>query len=349
MNKLPKLFSVKKFQQAVCNELQCSQNDSSYSEESVDISTKELSILSKYELVEQSILSTLNGGDEDLALEDISQKLTIMESIRNNAVVNLKSYKVFFDPSIRKKKKIEKEVNYVNQSVVNNSEIPILKDLMVTMNDIVLSVAIYHPLKRHKKSQEFLLLGSQPLTALRDVIDCASDKGIGAENTRFSAFFFIENVFYNDLRHENSIDYSESIIKWVNERNRYTHPGLGLYSSNSMERTLFNDLSIRIGFQYLYCHQGNCEHFIVFTELRSIKNSDPKNKSLYPLQTFQGKLRRKKCRICNIYNAKYIVYDDYLSPESPCLYCENCYIPFHYDADGRILHDDFRVYEYLHS
>jgi len=45
-----------------------------------------------------------------------------MESIRNNAAVNLKSYKVFFDPSIRKKKKVEKEVNYVNQSVVVNIE-----------------------------------------------------------------------------------------------------------------------------------------------------------------------------------------------------------------------------------
>lgn len=35
-----------------------------------------------------------------------------------------------------------------------------------------------------------------------------------------------------------------------------------------MHETKFNDLKIRIGTHYLYQHQGNCRHTIIFTEMR---------------------------------------------------------------------------------
>lgn len=58
------------------------------------------------------------------------------------------------------------------------------------------------------------------------------------------------------------------VIEWVNEKNRFTQPGLGIFSSKSMSDQTFNDLTIRLGAQYLFVHQGNCEHIVVFTDLR---------------------------------------------------------------------------------
>lgn len=56
--------------------------------------------------------------------------------------------------------------------------------------------------------------------------------------------------------------------------NRYTTPGIGILNSRKMEETTFIDLNIRIGQPYLYVHQGNCEHNIVFTEVRMVTESD---------------------------------------------------------------------------
>jgi snRNA-activating protein complex subunit 3 len=201
-----------------------------------------------------------------------------------------------------------KEVNYItsfpqelgierswNGEIIENPE-----------DEVVLSVAIYHPHK-HTKMQEFTVLGSQPLTALRDSFYCINDH-IGDGSITKSAFFFIENTFYNDMRFPECIDYSQPIIEWVNQNGRYTEPGLGIFASKSMAENTFNDLSIRIGAQYLYCHQGNCEHIIIFTDMRLFHNEDPKNKNLYPIHTFQSRIKRKKCRICDIYSAKYFKY-----------------------------------------
>ena len=99
-----------------------------------------------------------------------------------------------------------------------------------------------------------------------------------------SAYFFINNTFYNDTRYPHSIDYSRLIIitliiiislitsliiKWANEPLRQSQsPRLAQFKSDDMLTTNFEDLSIRLGYPYLYCHHGNCEHAIVFTDLR---------------------------------------------------------------------------------
>jgi hypothetical protein len=39
--------------------------------------------------------------------------------------------------------------------------------------------------------------------------------------------------------------------------------------------------------------------------LRLLTEQDQQNRHAYPLQTFQAKMRRKKCSICDIYPARY--------------------------------------------
>ena len=58
------------------------------------------------------------------------------------------------------------------------------------------------------------------------------------------------------------------IIDWAKDPQRKKCPGLGLFTSKRMEDVVFEDLKVKLGYPYLYCHQGNCEHLLIFTDLR---------------------------------------------------------------------------------
>lgn len=75
-------------------------------------------------------------------------------------------------------------------------------------------------------------------------------------------------------------------------------------------------------------------------------DGDVQNAVAYPLRPFQGKTRRRKCRVCEMYPAVYVTYGDKLASDNPFFWCEECYRPMHYRADGTLLYDDFQVYEY---
>ena len=62
--------------------------------------------------------------------------------------------------------------------------------------------------------------------------------------------------------------FSREIMDWVKKEDRYKLPNLGIYSAEKMEETIFDDLDIRLGYPYVYCHQGNCEHLMIFRDLR---------------------------------------------------------------------------------
>ncbi|CAH3195011.1 unnamed protein product, partial [Porites evermanni] len=211
----------------------------------------------------------------------------------------------------------KKEVNYIVKEVAPTKEPLAFQE--VKTDEVILSVAIYHPRKQNKV-QEFLVLGSQCLTELRDKIFCTADGMIlgdhsenpdalsqptAKENFK-SGFFFIEGVFYNDRRDPLSRDYSKVIRDWAKDPQRRKCPGLGLFTSKRMEDMVFEDLKIRLGYPYLYCHQGNCEHLIIFTDLRLLDVDDERNRNEYPLQVFKHRGKRLRCRVCDVYTARYL-------------------------------------------
>jgi snRNA-activating protein complex subunit 3 len=163
------------------------------------------------------------------------------------------------------------------------------------------------------------VLGSQPLTALRDRIYCLQDHTLDGPHTP-SACFFIENKFYNDLRDRRAISYSETIVEWVKAESRAQHPGLALFDQLDMHTTTFNQLSIRLGSHYQYMHQGDCTHTIIFTQMRMAHAEDVQNARAYPLKPFQARTKRKKCRVCDLYPAAYVTYGDKLANENPFFY-----------------------------
>lgn len=115
--------------------------------------------------------------------------------------------------------------------------------------DVLYTIRIYQPFffkyarknyyKHCKYSHEIVALSSNTLAEVRDKILCRSDIGICQETeiptseaqsssgvsailqkhlleeTYPSNFIFIENVFYNDFRHPNAIDYSKVVLDWA--------------------------------------------------------------------------------------------------------------------------------------
>ncbi|KAG8521316.1 snRNA-activating protein complex subunit 3 [Galemys pyrenaicus] len=196
---------------------------------------------------------------------------------------------------------------------------------MIEEGELILSVNILYPVifhkhKEHKPFQTMLVLGSQKLTELRDSICCVSDLQIGGEFSNTpdqapehiskdlykSAFFYFEGTFYNDKRYPECRDLSRTIIEWSESHDR----GYGKFQTANMEDFTFNDLYIKLGFPYLYCHQGDCEHVIIITDIRWVTNNDS------------------------------------FAPEDPCFFCDVCFRMLHYDSEGNKL-GEFLAYPYV--
>ncbi|KAG2184936.1 hypothetical protein INT43_000849 [Umbelopsis isabellina] len=204
------------------------------------------------------------------------------------------------------------------------------KHVRVKDGEVVLAVAIYQEKHPTRKLQEFNVLGSQTLASLRDAITCGSDLWMDAEKTKtgrkerkitaselqrlrglkkqYPSFFFINGCFYSDTRNKNLKgrvdDPCDAIIEWVNENDRYTQEGLGLFRKEDMQTAKFEDLEIRLNYPYLYCHQDVCKHVLIFKDLWLHGYRDELNITDYPLLTFQCRMRRNKCQMCQVWPAE---------------------------------------------
>ncbi|KAL6616593.1 hypothetical protein ACP70R_038863 [Stipagrostis hirtigluma subsp. patula] len=237
--------------------------------------------------------------------------------------------------------------------------------------EVILCVEIYQKRYGSVKSQEFLVLGSQFLTDLRDNIYCLTDKLMKqAGQHEHSSYFLIEDTFYNDTRQYSATDYSKPILDWLQnssgeaaekwdaitsgvlkKRQKDLLRGLNIsnvpeFKSEKMQMTRFSDLHFRLGAGYLYCHQGNCKHMIVIRDMRLVHPEDTQNQAEYPLLTFQLQKRFQKCSVCQIYRATKMTIDDKWAPNNPCYFCIKCYYLLHYKEDGALLYPH-TVYDYI--
>ncbi|OCT97820.1 hypothetical protein XELAEV_18010052mg, partial [Xenopus laevis] len=210
--------------------------------------------------------------------------------------------------------------------------------------------------KDYKPYQTVLVLGSQKLTELKDAINCVSDMQIGGEFSNNpdlapenickdlfkSAFFHFEGVFYSDLRYPECRDISSTTIEWAESRDR----GYGKFQSAKMEDYTFNDLHLKIGYPYLYCHQGDCEHVITVTDIRLIHHEDCLDRTLYPLLIKRHWFWTRKCSVCLMYTARWVTVNDEHAPDDPCFFCDVCFKMLHYDTDGNKL-GEFLAHPYV--
>merc|ERR1719370_1740847 len=177
------------------------------------------------------------------------------------------------------------------------------KNWDLTDKSTVYCVRIYRPTKHFvedhvgssnlKYSQEVWLLGHHTLSSLRDVIWCNADlnsvgsqqvdtvmkPALKARDVYRSGMIYMDGVFYIDRRHADNIDYSEVIRDWAADPKRE----LGPFTTETMENVRLDSLSVRLGYPYLYTHQGDHEHLFSFIDIRLIGPGDPQSVSEYPL------------------------------------------------------------------
>lgn len=266
-----------------------------------------------------------------------------------------------YDTAVHRFKYFEPKLLKVDSSV----KIP--KENCVQPRDAMLQVTSFAPYKREaphlttnsglKVEQEMLLLSSQYLTELRDHISCVSDVGVPGEFSENpdmpqderakdlypSGFFYINGVFYNDTRHPLAKDNSAIITDWA-----AANPELeiGPFESKSMASVTFLDLELRLGYPYLYQHQGCCEHLIVFSDLRMVSPSDCQDRTKYPLIRGIPRKRRVACMTCHVMTARWVTRGNKRLPQDPFFFCDTCFRSFNYTPDGQKI-GQFRAHPFF--
>jgi len=198
------------------------------------------------------------------------------------------------------------------------------------------------------KDQEFLILGHQLLTELKDAFYCIQDSSLIGPTIK-NSFIHIEDTFYDDVRHSDPQRLSTAIIDWTKTMNRFLHRGLCRYTQQNMSEIRIHDLGVRLGSHYSYVHQGDCLHTLVFEQIRVLTPDDIQNEFAYPWKRFHQIYRRQKCGVCDIFPSKWVTYGDRLATQNPFFFCNKCYYKLHYDAKGELLSTNYRVFDYVHS
>lgn len=122
-----------------------------------------------------------------------------------------------------------------------------------------------------------------------------------------------------------------------------------LFDARDAAGTTVGDLAVVRGKPYLFCHQGDCEHLLTIRSVRLAHADDPRRAESYPLRTLDGRRFRRKCSMCDVFEARHVTYGDRLAPCSPCFFCEKCFDTLHLDAEGEPLYDEYARYDYHHE
>jgi len=206
-----------------------------------------------------------------------------------------------------------------------------------------------------KYSQEVWLLGHHTLANLRDQIWCNCDlnsvgpqqvdtvhkPALKAREVYKSGVLYIDGTFYMDRRHRANIDYSEVIRDWASDPKRE----LGPFSTETMENTRLDSLSLRLGYPYVYIHQGDHEHLFSFIDIRLLGPADPQKTTEYPLIRSLGYQSGRYCMICQTTIATWVTMDNSRLPEDPFFWCNNCYAKFNFIDRKRV--GSFKAFRYF--
>lgn len=128
-------------------------------------------------------------------------------------------------------------------------------------------------------------------------------------------------------------DYSKVIIDWAKDPKRE----IGPFNTADMAETRLSDLKLRLGYPYVYVHQGYCEHLVVFSDMRVLHPHDSQRMSDYPmsLKTSFPCGKRVMCMLCHQSSVKWVTYKNESVPEDPFFFCDTCFRSYNYTSDNK--------------
>jgi len=227
----------------------------------------------------------------------------------------------------------------------------------LTDRAVVYYIRIYRPFRQLDQEaeskrqlrycQELWLLGHHTLADLRDKITCTADMHlvgpqqvdmVGRPATRASdlypsAMIYMEGTFYIDRRAADHKDYSAVVRQWAEEDPRR---GAGPFTTANMEETRLDSLTVRLGYPYLYQHQGNHEHLFSVVDVRLVGPEDPQSPLEYPVLRSVGSQQSKYCNVCQTDIAMWVTRNNHRVPESPYFFCGLCYKDFNFVDKKRV-------------
>lgn len=250
----------------------------------------------------------------------------------------------------------------ISDSTVNGG--PEMKEL--DDYELEITVRFYRPpraahrgykIERPVFAEEFLCLGSNYLTELRDKISCIcnSRKFVDVSEDPEAplpvlqtdpGYFFINNTFYNDTRNPDNCDYSQTVINWAKQAQGVQAEQ---FKRASMEATRFVDLTVSLGAPLQYLHHGNCEHLFVISQVEVLLPfSKYLNRNMYPSLRALNSFNRRTCYMCGQRPYHFIVEQSRRQLHDPSYLCRTCFYSFNY-VDGQKV-GQFKAYRiYDHS
>eukprot|EP00042_Codosiga_hollandica_P046277 m.484791 g.484791 ORF g.484791 m.484791 type:complete len:324 (-) comp57204_c0_seq7:2643-3614(-) len=203
-------------------------------------------------------------------------------------------------------------------------------------DEVIITVRVQHRVISSQLWNEYDLLHTQDLHALHGVIPCSMNKlfdqvasGDGQlALRRNSGFFFIEDRFYADSP-STQAQYVDPLMTWLREDRQLAQPvNTEQLESLLMDRPL-SLIPFKLHKPYVYVHQGDCEHSIIFSNVRLTQSHDCQDPSRYPLCVVDQRRPRTKCLVCQVHNAKFVLHNDVRAMENPSFVCQDCYEQMH--------------------
>lgn len=106
-------------------------------------------------------------------------------------------------------------------------------------------------------------------------------------------------------------------------------------NETSMHDTFLSSLTVRIDEPYWLLHKGNCQHFVVFDQIRRMRASDGPA-AAYPKTLHIAPVSHPLCRGCLKVPARWSISGDVRLGESPCVLCDPCWKSMGAPADDQI-------------
>ncbi|XP_036356075.1 snRNA-activating protein complex subunit 3-like [Octopus sinensis] len=165
--------------------------------------------------------------------------------------------------------------------------------------------------------QEYVVLGHQYLSNLRDAIRCPRDLEIAGD---------LSSRVELEVNHNRASEWARNFTGNCKWREKLSKSGV-----YKMEGTQFSDLTVQLGYPYVYMHQGNCQHVVVFSDVRLPFWLDF---GKYPLRIGKSKRLKMACQCCKMFVARWITTQNNLCPHDPCYLCQSCYSLLCFDESG---------------
>jgi len=176
-----------------------------------------------------------------------------------------------------------------------------------------------------------------------------------------SNYFLIEEEFFVDYR-KNRQDISLELRSWLEtedaatmklgqrfqERIRNIESPKNPMNPEDSSRMRLDTLEIKLGFPYLFVHQGAIERLVVFSDVRMVTKYDCQSKSRYPYTLRYIPENLQRCCLCTKKVAKIETADDELADDTPAYWCAECFKMLHYDERGQPV-AEFKWRMHLHS